>query len=116
MRPMLASATPDAGDADPGASSVPSGPEWLHEVKWDGMRVLVDSRDGRTRVTARSEADVSAAFPELAGISDLLAVDGDDEVAANHDGLVAHVGLFIAAAQAGTLGCAPGDNLLHQHT
>lgn len=87
MRPMLASATPDAGDADPGVSGVPPGPEWLHEVKWDGMRVLVDARDGRTRVTARSESDVSAAFPELGGISALLAdalLDG--EVVAMVDG------------------------------
>ena len=22
---------------------VPTGPEWTHEVKWDGMRVLVES-------------------------------------------------------------------------
>ena len=26
---------------------VPTGAEWVHEVKWDGMRVLVDVRDGR---------------------------------------------------------------------
>ena len=25
----------------------PTGPEWLHEVKWDGMRVLADVADGR---------------------------------------------------------------------
>ena len=43
MRPMLASATPTAGEADGvSAADVPAGPEWLHEVKWDGMRVLVD--------------------------------------------------------------------------
>ena len=32
MRPMLATK----------GTHVPAGPEWLHEVKWDGMRVLVD--------------------------------------------------------------------------
>jgi bifunctional non-homologous end joining protein LigD len=69
MRPMLASATP--GDAGTEAA-VPTGPEWLHEVKWDGMRVLVDSHEGRTRVTARSESDVTVTFPELAALGDLL--------------------------------------------
>jgi bifunctional non-homologous end joining protein LigD len=69
MRPMLASATPgDEGTA----AAVPTGPEWLHEVKWDGMRVLVDAHEGRTRVNARSESDVTVTFPELAGLAELL--------------------------------------------
>jgi bifunctional non-homologous end joining protein LigD len=77
MRPMLASATPSAGRlSGPGegvsASDVPGGPDWLHEVKWDGMRVLVDVRDGELTVNARSESDVTVAFPELAGLAELL--------------------------------------------
>ena len=32
MRPMLATR----------GSRVPAGAEWVHEVKWDGMRVLAD--------------------------------------------------------------------------
>ena len=36
VRPMLASK----------ADRVPTGAQWLHEVKWDGVRVLVDVRDG----------------------------------------------------------------------
>ena len=36
MRPMLATV----------ADRVPTGDAWVHEVKWDGMRVLVDVRDG----------------------------------------------------------------------
>lgn len=60
MRPMLASP----------ARVVPSGPEWVHEVKWDGMRVLADVREGRLTLTSRTERDVTAAFPELAGLSD----------------------------------------------
>ena len=32
MRPMLATR----------GTHVPTGAEWMHEVKWDGMRVLVD--------------------------------------------------------------------------
>ena len=34
MKPMLATL----------AERVPTGPEWVHEVKWDGMRVLADVR------------------------------------------------------------------------
>ena len=29
------------------AERIPTGPEWVHEVKWDGMRVLADVRAGR---------------------------------------------------------------------
>ena len=45
---------------------VPTGPEWLHEVKWDGMRVLVEVKAGRLRITSRNENDVTVSFPELA--------------------------------------------------
>jgi bifunctional non-homologous end joining protein LigD len=69
MRPMLASATP-AGGEGPGA--VPAGPEWLHEVKWDGMRVLVDIKDGVLRLSARSESTVTASFPELGPLADAV--------------------------------------------
>lgn len=73
MRPMLA--TP--------ATSVPSGDAWCHEVKWDGMRVLVDVREGAVRVFSRTERDVTVAFPELlrerAGLTayDDLLLDGE---------------------------------------
>ncbi len=59
MRPMLAT----KGD------HVPTGTEWLHEVKWDGMRVLADldaGRDRRVRLTSRTEKDATVSFPELA--------------------------------------------------
>jgi bifunctional non-homologous end joining protein LigD len=56
--------------ATPGA--LPAGPEWLFEVKWDGMRLLADVADGRIRLSSRSERDVTANFPELAAITDLV--------------------------------------------
>ncbi|GAB3031267.1 ATP-dependent DNA ligase [Nocardioides flavus (ex Wang et al. 2016)] len=59
---------------------VPSGAQWLHEVKWDGVRVLVDVRDGSVRMTSRNDNDVTPAWPELSdpplGMRDLL-VDGE---------------------------------------
>lgn len=79
MRPMLATR----------GSTVPTGPEWLHEVKWDGMRVLVEVTGGRLRVWSRNENDVTVSFPEL---HDLAAAVGHDvlldgEVVAFADGI-----------------------------
>jgi bifunctional non-homologous end joining protein LigD len=78
MRPMLASR----------GTSVPTGSGWVHEVKWDGMRVLAEVRDGRVRLFSRNENDVTVSFPELAGLADLghdLLLDG--EVVALADGI-----------------------------
>ncbi len=55
MRPMLATV----------AEAVPAGPGWVHEVKWDGMRLLADVHGGRLTLTSRTERDVTATFPEL---------------------------------------------------
>jgi bifunctional non-homologous end joining protein LigD len=64
---------------------VPTGDDWTHEVKWDGMRVLVDTRD-RVRLTSRNENDVSVSFPELQALptEDVLL---DGEVVAFGDGI-----------------------------
>ncbi|MGD8200330.1 DNA ligase [Ornithinimicrobium sp. W1679] len=73
MRPMLA--TP--GDARTGP---PSGPSWAHEIKWDGIRVLADVRDGRLRLLTRGERDIAVALPELralAGVAQDLLLDGE---------------------------------------
>jgi bifunctional non-homologous end joining protein LigD len=80
MRPMLATR----------GTTVPSGPEWLHEVKWDGMRVLVEVAGGRLRLLSRNENDVTVSFPELAGLADVcggrdFVLDG--EVVAFTDGV-----------------------------
>lgn len=64
MKPMLAT----RGD------HVPTGPGWIHEVKWDGIRALVDVSGERVRITTRNENEVSVAYPELHGLSD----DGRD--------------------------------------
>ena len=68
---------------------VPTGAQWLHEVKWDGVRVLVDVRDGVARMTSRNDNNVTAAWPELSapplGDRDLM-VDGE-VIALNERGL-----------------------------
>lgn len=70
MQPMLAT----RGDR------VPSGSEWIHEVKWDGMRVLVEAGAGDVRILSRNENDVTVSFPELAGLTALdrdVVLDGE---------------------------------------
>ena len=70
MRPMLATV----------ADSVPAGPGWVHEVKWDGMRVLVDVRDGEVTLWSRNERDVTASYPELEDLGkhyDDMLLDGE---------------------------------------
>jgi bifunctional non-homologous end joining protein LigD len=75
MRPMLATR----------GTHVPTGAEWQHEVKWDGMRVLVDVRRGAARLASRNENDATVSFPELAALpaEDVLL---DGEVVAFADG------------------------------
>lgn len=70
-------------------TTVPSGPEWLHEVKWDGMRVLVEVASGRLRIWSRNENDVTVSFPELHGLADAVGHDVllDGEVVAFADGI-----------------------------
>ncbi|GAA2734858.1 ATP-dependent DNA ligase [Pedococcus aerophilus] len=70
MRPMLASP----------ATAIPHGEGWVHEVKWDGMRVLADIRDGRLTLTSRTGNDVTASYPELAPLADAyddMLLDGE---------------------------------------
>ena len=61
MLPMLAT----KGD------HVPTGTDWTHEVKWDGMRVLVDRGADRLRIYSRNENDVTVSFPELHGLAEV---------------------------------------------
>ncbi|MSY86347.1 MAG: DNA ligase [Actinobacteria bacterium] len=68
---------------------VPVGSEWSHEVKWDGVRVLAEVLDGRTRLWSRNGNDVTTAWPDVADDRDRprdLLVDGE-VIALNDRGL-----------------------------
>src|SRR4051794_11004507 len=73
MQPMLAT----RGD------HVPQGAEWTHEVKWDGIRALVEVADrtnGRVRIWSRNENDITVAWPELQALGALghnVLLDGE---------------------------------------
>jgi len=64
--------------ATPGA--LPTGTGWIYEVKWDGMRLLVDVVDGVLTLHSRSGRDVTTHFPELRDVLDLapdVLLDGE---------------------------------------
>lgn len=71
---------------------VPVGPEWSHEVKWDGVRILgdvVSSQEGAVRLFTRNGNNASLAWPEIhtspLGDRDVL-VDGEI-IGLNDEGL-----------------------------
>lgn len=78
MQPMLATPSPEPG-------RLPTGADWVFEVKWDGIRVLADASDGDLRLLSRTGRPVTAAFPELACLAELPDVLLDGEVVALDD-------------------------------
>ncbi|WP_246117291.1 non-homologous end-joining DNA ligase [Cellulomonas composti] len=74
--------------ATPAASGVPPrGSGWAFEVKWDGVRALADTTDGRLRLWSRNGRDVAAGYPELAPLADLADTILDGEIVALADGV-----------------------------
>jgi bifunctional non-homologous end joining protein LigD len=49
-----------------------SDPEWLFEIKWDGVRSLAWIDDGKLTLRARSENDITRQYPELALLPEAL--------------------------------------------
>jgi bifunctional non-homologous end joining protein LigD len=63
LSPMLAKMAP-----------LPNGKgEWAFEIKWDGVRALAYANRGEWRMASRRGEDVTARYPELAGIGEDLA-------------------------------------------
>ncbi|MBB3996534.1 DNA ligase D [Aureimonas pseudogalii] len=94
----------------------PAGDDWLHEVKYDGYRVLIAIGDGRTRLYTRNELDWTDRFgrlPEAAlalGCRSAL-IDGE-VVAFDKDGRSDFSSLQAALKEGGELSCFCFD-LLH---
>ncbi len=74
MRPMLATPSPTPGVP-------PAGDQWVHEVKWDGVRALGEVCGGRLVLTNRTGGDVTVAYPEVAagaaGLPEGAVFDGE---------------------------------------
>src|SRR4051812_41071892 len=71
VRPML---------AVPGTIDEVSGPGWAYEMKWDGIRLIAYIRDGGVRLLSRNDRDVTATYPELHGLAevvDSVVLDGE---------------------------------------
>ena len=64
---------------------LPTSGDYAFEPKWDGFRALV-SKNGQLRVRSRRGWDMTSLVPELAGLPDGLAVDGE-LIAFGDDGL-----------------------------
>ena len=59
-----------------------SNPNWLFEIKWDGVRALAWIDNGALTIRARSGAEITARYPELASLSGAIAarqalIDGE---------------------------------------
>jgi bifunctional non-homologous end joining protein LigD len=67
VRPMLAvaGALPPAAEDD----------AWAYEMKWDGVRALGHVARGRLALHSRNDLDITAGYPELAGLGAALGVD-----------------------------------------
>ena len=52
----------------------PSGDAWLHEIKWDGYRLLADLVDGQAKLRSRNDLDWTARVPAIARAVEALPV------------------------------------------
>ena len=52
----------------------PPGEDWLHELKWDGYRLLADLVDGRAKLRSRNDLDWTERLPEVTRAVEALPV------------------------------------------
>ncbi|MGA2718292.1 MAG: non-homologous end-joining DNA ligase, partial [Candidatus Acidiferrales bacterium] len=51
-----------------------SGPEWLFEIKWDGVRTLAQVKNGKTRLWSRSNREMTNEYPEVFDLASHVAL------------------------------------------
>jgi bifunctional non-homologous end joining protein LigD len=56
------------------AKTPPTGPEWIHEVKFDGWRVQVHVDEGEPAIYSKSGADYTRRFRSLRPILESIRV------------------------------------------
>src|SRR6266404_2591303 len=62
-----------------------SDPNWLFEIKWDGVRAMARIENGDLTLRSRNGADITQRYPELASLPEALAARGailDGEIVA----------------------------------
>jgi bifunctional non-homologous end joining protein LigD len=52
---------------------LPVGPGWVYELKWDGMRAIIESTAGEVRIWSANGREATTTFPELATLGAALA-------------------------------------------
>src|SRR5512133_393941 len=70
---------------------LPSGSEWLHEIKHDGFRIIARKNDARVRLYSRPGNDLTSRFPLIVDALDGLRsrsciIDGE-RVACDDNGI-----------------------------
>ncbi|OBU61655.1 DNA ligase D [Stenotrophomonas maltophilia] len=55
--------------------AAPDGDRWLHEIKWDGYRLLADLHGGEVKLRSRNGLDWTGDFPEVVQAVQALPVD-----------------------------------------
>ena len=60
---------------------LPEGPDWLHELKFDGYRALAIKSGGKVHLRSRNDNDFSLRYPgivkALASMRDETVIDGE---------------------------------------
>jgi bifunctional non-homologous end joining protein LigD len=64
------------------AGPVPAGPGWAFEIKFDGVRAIGYAGPSGLRVVSRNDRDISASYPEAAGLRLPVGVVVDGELVA----------------------------------
>jgi bifunctional non-homologous end joining protein LigD len=74
----------------------PAGPQWIHEIKHDGYRLIVNRRSGRIRLFTRDGYDWTDRYPLIVAAAEALRVDAtiDGEVVVCDDTGVANFELL----------------------
>lgn len=70
-RPLAAGFKPELATL---RDRTPRGDDWLHEVKWDGYRMLADLVDGTVKLRSRNGLDWTGDFPAIAAALQALPV------------------------------------------
>ena len=74
-----------------GAPCAPSGTEWLHEIKHDGIRVIARKQDQRIKLYSRPGNDLTPRFPliveRLRGLRARSCIVDGEAVACGEDGI-----------------------------
>src|SRR5690606_41076227 len=55
--------------------SPPPGDDWLHELKWDGYRLLVEISGGEVRLRSRNGLDWTPDYPEIVQAIEAMRLD-----------------------------------------